>query len=95
MTLINPFAKQGDTDLPKVKIYPSVDPNEFGWVCPRCKIPNLIPKSEVSENHRYHCAGINCDYTFVIGHIPDDIKHFLKDKHQIKNIDQRPRIVKR
>tara|TARA_Y100000310_G_C20589200_1_gene767053 strand:- start:726 stop:1019 length:294 start_codon:yes stop_codon:yes gene_type:complete len=96
MTLFNPFegTQIGETDLPKVKIYPSVDPNEFGWQCPKCKIANVMMKSDVGENHRYLCVNDNCDYAFVIGHIPDSIKHFLKDKDQIKDINQRPRIVR-
>ena len=89
MTLINPT---DDTRLPQIQIMPSlVDPEELLWLC-KCKLPNPILKKDMTNNRAFTCNG--CGYTWTIGIVPDDIRHFVTDKPENQNINQRPRIVR-
>lgn len=87
--LINPFEKK----LRQVKIAPTTDFKEFAWQCPSCMQINIEQKSEFSDNHLYIC--FDCKYSHMIQNIPDDIRHWLQSKDNVKNIDVRPRIVGR
>ena len=69
MTLTNPFE---DPPMTKIKIQPLLNGEDFLWMCPSCKGPNEMMKSDISENKAYICG--NCGYTWTIGRIPDEIR---------------------
>ena len=80
------------TNLPKVKIMPSTVPTEFVWICSRCRNLNTMLKRDLGSNHAYSCW--DCHYTWALGVIPDDIRHFMASSTGLGTINQRPRIVR-
>ena len=88
MTLVNPFAEPA---MPKIKITPMQDGQSLLWQC-KCKAHNELLKSEISENKAYICG--NCGEAWVLGRMPDDMRHWLNSKEQLRDIDVRPRITK-
>ena len=74
----------------KVIIRPAPNSEEFVWQCPHCQNINLMNKSDISMNHSYSCW--SCIYTWSVGYVPDNTRHFLKSVNP-ESVDIRPRIV--
>lgn len=89
MTLINPF----EPKMRKIKITPMQDGQSLMWQCPKCNIQNELLKSQIGENKLFPCSN-ECGYEWVLGFIPDDMRHWLKEIDN-RNIDVRPRINSR
>ena len=89
MTLINPFS---ELKMRKIKITPMQDGLSLTWQCPRCNILNELLKSQIGENRLYPCDN-ECGYEWVLGLIPDDMRHWLKETGT-RNVNVRPRIVR-
>ena len=91
MTLVNPFP---EPQMRKIEITPMQDGQSLTWRCPKCRIMNELLKSQIGENRLYPCDNDSCDYQWVLGILPDDMRHWLNAENP-GNIDQRPRIIGR
>lgn len=90
MTLYNPF----EAKMRKIKITPTQDGLSLTWQCPRCEVMNELLKTQIGENKLFPCSNEPCDYKWVLGVLPDDMRHWLKETG-IRNVNVRPRIVRR
>lgn len=84
-------SKDNRTVTARVQIRPASSPDEFIWLCASCKNPNMQLKIDVSDNHAFSCH--QCGYTWTIGIIPDDIRHFLKDIGKGSDVRHQPTIT--
>jgi len=75
----------------KIIIRPTPNSQEFVWQCPHCQNVNYMDKKDVTMNHSYSCW--SCHYTWAVGYIPDEVRHFLKSTNS-ESLDIRPRIIK-
>jgi len=89
MTIINPFHQP---QIRKIEITPMQDGLSLTWKCPSCGILNELLKTQIGNNKLYPCSN-DCTYEWVLGILPDDMRHWLQDDIQ-DNVNKRPRIVK-
>lgn len=95
------FQRESREPIRKLEIRPGTVSYEFEIKCPRCSVWLTVNKKDVSDNHSFTCSQIMtnmpdgiCGYTFCISSMPDDIKEFIGNV-EAKNVNQRPRIVRR
>jgi hypothetical protein len=76
--------------LRQVKIRPGTSPESFTWKCPNCVNINEILKTDIGDNKSYSCW--NCYFTFTIGTLSDEIRHYIEDIKGEGNYKYQPRI---